>query len=109
MNIEEELAKYLASELVKTGNLEVISRTTPFPEMVHDISIIVEKYQMKLFVWTDVLTDYDSGLAVVFAHDEEEARNIMKEKFPNYITEQLPFASCKVITNPDAYYTYGSS
>lgn len=47
------------------------------------------------------------GMAVVFAHNEEEAREIMKAKFPEYIIQQLPFGSCKVIKEPDAFYVCG--
>jgi len=63
--------------------------------------------ELKLYVWEDVLSDYAPGLAVVLAHDEDEAQRIMKEKFPDYVTEELPFSKCKVVTEPDAFYVYG--
>lgn len=62
---------------------------------------------MKLFVWQDVLRDYTTGMAVVFAKDEKEARKIMERDFPDYITEQLSFTACEVVTKPKAFYVYG--
>ena len=67
----------------------------------------VKMGKLKLYVWEDVLCDWTCGLAVILAHDEVEARRIMKEKFPDYVTEELPFSKCKVVTEPDAFYIYG--
>ena len=63
--------------------------------------------ELKLYVWEDVLSDYTAGLAVILAHDEGEARRIMKEKFPDYVVKNLPFGECKIVTEPDAFYVYG--
>lgn len=64
---------------------------------------------LKLYVWEDVLRDYSAGLAVVLAHNEGEAREIMKRDFPEYIAEQLPSYKCQVITEPKGFYVYGGS
>jgi hypothetical protein len=63
--------------------------------------------ELKLYLWTDVLCDHTCGMAVVLAHNMEEAIEVMKATFPDYITEQLPFTKCRVITAPDAFYNYG--
>jgi len=64
---------------------------------------------MKLFVWENVLCDYTCGLAVVFAEDETQARELMIEYFPDYVINELPFAKCRVVEQPDAFYVYGGS
>ena len=62
---------------------------------------------MKLFVWEDVLCDYTPGMAIVYAKNEKQAREIMAEKLPSYIADQLPFSQCIVVTQPDAFYVSG--
>jgi len=60
--------------------------------------------ELKLYVWRDLLSDYCPSLAVILAHDEDEARRIMKEKFPDYVVNSLPFSECKVVTEPEGFY-----
>jgi len=67
----------------------------------------MEQKALKLYVWQNVLRDYSAGLAVVLAHDEDEAREIMKRDFPEYIAEQLPFSNVEVVTEPTGFYVYG--
>jgi len=67
----------------------------------------VKMGKLKLYVWGRSSLRLDRWLAVVLAHDEDEAQRIMKKKFPHYVTEELPFRKCKVVTEPDAFYVYG--
>lgn len=62
---------------------------------------------LKLFVWEDVLRDHTAGMAVVLAHNEREAREIMNRDLPNYVVDQLSFTGCKIVTEPKAFYVYG--
>ncbi len=62
---------------------------------------------LRLFVWEDALRDYTAGLAVVLAHDEAEAREIMLRDFPEYVAERLPFIQCKIHSAPIGFYVYG--
>lgn len=64
---------------------------------------------MKLYVWQGVLSDYTAGMAVVLAHNEEEAHEIMKRDFPDYAIDQLPFSGVQVVTEPKGFYVYGGS
>ena len=41
---------------------------------------ILEKDELKLFVWEGVLSDYYSGMVVALAHDEREALDLLKKK-----------------------------
>ena len=63
--------------------------------------------KLKLFVWEDVLRDFTSGMAVILAHDEAEAREIMNRDFPDYVSDQLGFSTCQIITEPKGFYVYG--
>lgn len=38
------------------------------------------KQKLKLFVWTNFLPDYNSGLAFAIAKDETEARKLIEKK-----------------------------
>ena len=62
---------------------------------------------LMLFVWEDVMRDYTPGLAVVLAGSAEEAIEIMQRDFPEWVSNQLPIASMKVITEPQGFYVQG--
>jgi hypothetical protein len=61
--------------------------------------------ELFLFVWEGVLTDWSSGMAVVLAHDLEEALLLMKKKAGTDL--ELPISKMKKITKPEAFYVYG--
>jgi len=63
---------------------------------------------MKLFVWTEVLCDHGCGMAIVYAKDEEAAKQLMEKKFPHYVRAQLPFSEVEVFEDEEcAFYVYG--
>lgn len=55
---------------------------------------------LRMFVWTDVLRDYTAGLAVALAHDENEARALLRAdpEIPRYAWEEFD-------KTPDVYDT----
>lgn len=66
--------------------------------------------QLKLFVWTNVLTDYSSGMMVALAADVEEARRLLEKEagFPDDLDFIVDLASEPlVVTDPAAFYVYG--
>ena len=67
-----------------------------------------ENQQLKLYVWEDVLHVYTAGMAVVLAHNEQEARGIMKRDIHVYNMDiELPFSKVQVVTEPAGFYVYG--
>lgn len=64
--------------------------------------------KMKLFVWTDVLTDYTSGIMFALAKDAEEARKLLREKcsyIPDADLGQTPDEYD--LNTPLAFYIWG--
>lgn len=62
---------------------------------------------IKMFVWHNVLTDYTSGMVCILAHDFEEAINIAKKEFDNYIVEDFAGKHYEVYSEPHGEYVYG--
>lgn len=62
---------------------------------------------MKLFVWEHVLRDYSPRMTVVYAENRLQAYEIIKEKFPRHVAEELLYKEPKVVTKPDGFYVYG--
>ena len=69
----------------------------------------MEKRELKLFIWEDVLTDYTSGMVAILAYDLENAFEVFRKKFPNeeYVIKDFGGQPYKIITKPDAFYVYG--
>ena len=77
--------------------------------------LILNKNEMKLFVWEGVLTDYTSGIAFALAESVDEARKLILEKYEenngcisdNLIsdlnTEPL------IIENKEGFYVYANT
>lgn len=66
--------------------------------------------KLKLYVWTDVLADYTSGLAVAVAHDEEEALKYFKDKgLWHHCIDELKKKKPKVVhlTKPYCVWVHG--
>lgn len=68
---------------------------------------------MKLFVWTDVLTDYTSGIAFALAENADEARKLILEKYEkeqSYISDMLVSdlnAEPLVVESKEGFYVWG--
>ena len=56
---------------------------------------------MKMYVWRDVLRDYTPGIAVAFAHNEDEARNVIVRDAEYYEKEGL---AADIVKPPDEVY-----
>ncbi len=62
---------------------------------------------LKMYVWEEVLTDYTDGLACVLAHNEEEARRLIKAEIDNpYVAWQFD-EDPVVVDSPKAFFVYG--
>ena len=64
---------------------------------------------LKLFIWEDVLTDYTSGMVVIYAYDLDHAKKVFLKKFPDeqYIIDNFFGKPHEVVTKADAFYVYG--
>jgi hypothetical protein len=63
---------------------------------------------LKLFVWTDVLHDYTSGMMVALAHDVEEARRLILEyNGGGFLPDDDLAKEPQVITQPAGFWVYG--
>lgn len=65
--------------------------------------------ELKMYVWRDVLIDYASGLVCILAHDFEEAIEIAKTEFEDYIVREFAGAVYQVYDKPHGEYVYGGS
>ena len=61
---------------------------------------------LKLFVWTEVLTDYSHGMMVALAHDVEEARALLLEEV-NYLPADDLAREPLVVEEPSAFIVWG--
>lgn len=61
---------------------------------------------MNLYVWTDVLTDYSSGMVVALAPDMDTALKMAREK-DEFVARDMgqyaPVAVIPVLAEPQAY------
>lgn len=68
---------------------------------------------MKLFVWTDALTDYTSGIAFALAENADEARELILNKYEkeqSYISDLLVSdlsAEPLVVDSKEGFYVWG--
>jgi hypothetical protein len=75
--------------------------------------LILNRNEMKLFVWKDVLTDYESGIAFALAENVDEARKLILEKYEkeqSYISDLLVSdlnAEPLIIENKEGFYVWG--
>ena len=67
-----------------------------------------DKRTLKMYVWLNVLNSYGSGMATVLAHDEDEARKLIKDTLPVYTPKEEFDEKPLEITEPKAFYIYGS-
>ena len=61
---------------------------------------------MKLFLWTEVLTDYSDGVMFALANSVDEARELIKkgcDYIPDYELEKEP----KIIDSPFGFSMWG--
>jgi hypothetical protein len=75
--------------------------------------LILNRNEMKLFVWKDVLTDYKSGIAFALAENVDEARKLILEKYEkeqSYVSDMLVSdlnAEPLIIENKEGFYVWG--
>ena len=66
---------------------------------------------LKLFVWEGVFCDYTCGMAVALAHDIEEAKKVMCQRFEehevNELINELTDDCLVVVDEPKGFYVYG--
>jgi hypothetical protein len=75
--------------------------------------LILNRNEMKLFVWKDVLTDYKSGIAFALAENVDEARKLILEKYEkeqSYVSDMLVSdlnTEPLIIENKEGFYVWG--
>jgi len=64
---------------------------------------------LRVWIWCDesTLLNYSHGLAVVVAHDEAEAMQVMKEQLESHTCHELRFQDAVEITEPTAKAVWG--
>lgn len=79
----------------------------------NNISILVEKPTLKLFVWTKVLEQYSYGTAFALAENVQQARELLEFKLTNKKNThewiELWNIEPEVYDSPYCYYQYGSA
>ncbi len=80
-----------------------------FSDRIEDLKEIESHFEnqeiKKLFVWENVLCDYKSGIAFVYAESPEEARELIIEKM-GYISQDLILIP-REIKEKEGFYVYG--
>jgi hypothetical protein len=67
-----------------------------------------DKEDLKLYVWEEVLCEYECGIICVLAKDEEQARELV-HKSNAFAARTTSGLSPRVVSKPEAFVVYGSS
>jgi hypothetical protein len=62
---------------------------------------------LKLYVWTNVLADWSSGMIVALAHSKEEALELVKSECGSLEFNEASVTEPKVYTQPHAECVWG--
>ena len=95
--------KDLALRVIKSETQEMTAER--IAELYQVIKNYEEQLKLKLYVWENVLTDWNSGIAFAYAENSEEARQLILKKL-GYTHEDLS-KSPRLIEQKEGFYVYG--